>query len=297
MLQLIRKLLGLNRGNQNAVPPSADDEAVQSNSGALAQTEPQTPKPKRLSRREMLRARRIAELEERKKLRERKRVETIQEIKSEIVSIVGKHAPLLKHKRRTLLAPNEYGKVSRKAWDAEMDLFVDGVLPKRLSTRKILTRKEIKTIINSEVIKSKGGKWIFDGTDPLLFEQYIRNAFEDKGWVARLTPGSGDQGVDVIAQKAGLSIAVQCKLYSSPVGNSAVQEVAAGRNFYKCDLAWVVSNASFTPSARELARASFVELILHTEVEKAIVSISRKAQTSRRAKLSQRAKPTTKPTG
>ena len=39
------------------------------------------------------------------------------------------------------------------------------------------------------------------------------------------TPPSGDHGVDIIAFKNGYSFAIQCKYYSYPVGNRAVQEV------------------------------------------------------------------------
>jgi restriction system protein len=40
-----------------------------------------------------------------------------------------------------------------------------------------------------------------------------------------------------------------------------VQEVVAALKFYKADEAWVVTNSSFTPSARSLAQANNVRLI------------------------------------
>ena len=51
-----------------------------------------------------------------------------------------------------------------------------------------------------------------------------------------------------------MSVVLQCKLYARPVGNKAVQEVAAARTFYDAGFAAVVSNADYTEAARRLAR-------------------------------------------
>lgn len=67
------------------------------------------------------------------------------------------------------------------------------------------------------------------------------------------TPQSGDQGVDVIAYRRGLRYGIQCKYYSSSVGNKAVQEAYAGAAYYDCDVAVVMTNSDFTPAARKLA--------------------------------------------
>lgn len=75
-----------------------------------------------------------------------------------------------------------------------------------------------------------------------------------------VTPPSGDQGIDVIAYRAGLKYGIQCKYYSAPVGNKAVQEAYSGARFYDCDRAAVMTNHTFTKSARELADKLEVEL-------------------------------------
>lgn len=81
------------------------------------------------------------------------------------------------------------------------------------------------------------------------------------------TKASGDQGVDlVVTLNGGRKLAVQCKLYSQPVGNEAVQEVYAGKSFYNCDMAIVVTNSSFTKAAFELAEPLDVELLHHNEL-------------------------------
>lgn len=75
-----------------------------------------------------------------------------------------------------------------------------------------------------------------------------------------ITPASGDQGVDILAVKDGVKYAIQCKNYSSPLGNTSVQEVNAGKTFYKCHVGIVMTNSTFTKGAVELAESTGVLL-------------------------------------
>ncbi len=75
-----------------------------------------------------------------------------------------------------------------------------------------------------------------------------------------LTGGSGDQGVDILARHKGERYAIQCKYYSRPVGNHAVQEAFAGARYYGCDHGVVLTNSTFTPAAVELADSTGVLL-------------------------------------
>jgi hypothetical protein len=77
---------------------------------------------------------------------------------------------------------------------------------------------------------------------PLGFERHCADILARQGWRAKLTAGSTDQGVDVLARKGRVSVVIQCKLYSRPVGNAAVQEAIAGQAFMGATHAAVVSN-------------------------------------------------------
>ncbi|GAB3189927.1 restriction endonuclease [Hydrogenophaga aquatica] len=99
---------------------------------------------------------------------------------------------------------------------------------------------------------------------PIEFEEHCKALLMSAGWQARTTSGSGDQGADVVCESSGRRLVVQCKYYSQPVGNAAVQEVVGARLFYTAHLAAVVSNATFTKSAQELAKKSDVALLHHT---------------------------------
>lgn len=106
-----------------------------------------------------------------------------------------------------------------------------------------------------------------DGMSPATFEKLVEVLFNKMGYDSKATKLSGDQGVDVIAVKKGRKVVIQAKCYQGSVGNSAVQEVAAGKQFYKADEAYVVTNSSFTKSAVELAHANNVVLWGRADLE------------------------------
>ncbi len=96
------------------------------------------------------------------------------------------------------------------------------------------------------------------------FEQFLEDVFVEWGYSVSTTKASGDQGVDLIISKRGVSTAVQAKGYiSSTVGNSAVQEAYAGMAHYRCQKCAVITNSTFTSSARELAGSVGCALIDH----------------------------------
>lgn len=100
--------------------------------------------------------------------------------------------------------------------------------------------------------------------DGYQFEHSCAKILRSKGYSGvTVTKASGDQGVDIIAHKGGHKYAVQCKYYSKPVGNSAVQQVYAGAAFYGCDSCIVMTNNTFTSQAEKLASRTGVILIPH----------------------------------
>ena len=93
------------------------------------------------------------------------------------------------------------------------------------------------------------------------FEAYVALVLEDNGFKhVALTKGSGDQGVDILAERNGRTYAIQCKNYEGTVGNFAVQEAYAGAQFYGCDRAAVICPGMFTRGAKELAQSTGVLL-------------------------------------
>ena len=93
------------------------------------------------------------------------------------------------------------------------------------------------------------------------FESYVALVLEDNGFRhVALTKGSGDQGVDILAERNGKTYAIQCKNYDGAVGNFAVQEAYAGAQFYGCEIPAVICPGTFTRGAKELAQSTGVLL-------------------------------------
>jgi len=85
------------------------------------------------------------------------------------------------------------------------------------------------------------------------FENFLASVFQELGYEVRTTRITDDQGVDLIVSRNGRNVAIQAKGYPrSTVGNTAVQEAHAGRDFHDCQAAVVITNSDFTPAAREL---------------------------------------------
>ncbi|MBO4324826.1 MAG: restriction endonuclease [Lachnospiraceae bacterium] len=110
--------------------------------------------------------------------------------------------------------------------------------------------------------------------DGYEYEKVCAEYLRRKGFrKVRVTKASRDQGVDILAKKRRKTYAVQCKYYATPVGNKAVQEVYAGASFYGCDRAMVITNASFTKGAYELAETLDVELVSDVDPSRTMFGI------------------------
>jgi len=111
------------------------------------------------------------------------------------------------------------------------------------------------------MVANKYNMAYIDAMDGHDFEHFIAALLRKLGYQnVAVTRGSGDQGVDVLAEKEGVRYAVQCKCYSSDLGNTPVQEVNTGKAIYHCHVGAVVTNRYFTQSAKEAAKATGVLL-------------------------------------
>lgn len=87
------------------------------------------------------------------------------------------------------------------------------------------------------------------------FEYYCADLLRRVGFLeVEVTRGSGDYGVDILAERDGVTYAVQCKRYDGPVGVKAVQEAYAGRDYYDRMVGAVMTNQYFTRPAVEVAQ-------------------------------------------
>lgn len=195
-----------------------------------------------------------------------------QDLMGEFIPFAEKHVKTLYAKERQLVFKDDYGIEDESRYDAELDYFIANVVPKRF--QEGIPHSSLKYLIGIAVRRERGKQWQRErkskqvdqieyesNMSGLEFEQLVKSKLEEQGFIVTATPVSGDQGVDLLLASDEQVIAVQCKRSASSIGNSAVQQVVAGKAHYGADEAWVVSDAEFTAAARRLASTNDVRLV------------------------------------
>lgn len=183
--------------------------------------------------------------------------------------IIEDHAGELKIRRNQLTIRMNYGLVDDDKWQKEVEVFVSRVIVPAVGGIDVFGKNYTRVRNEIEQVTSdfQASTVAFSSEiSPIEYEQLVANVLQEHGWNTRLTAATGDQGIDVIAEKQGVKVVIQCKLYSSPVGNAAVQEAIAGKSFERADFAAVVTNAGFTRAARQLASSSGAFLLHHDQL-------------------------------
>ena len=193
--------------------------------------------------------------------------------------VTVRYARLLSVKQKQLVIHDGYGNYQLRPWIDHVGYFIDNVVLREARSRGLaiadvrqgstLWSKLVQTLLATLHAQEEAGAGPVGDDDIISGEHYetlCRNLLQAQGWRVDTTPVTGDQGADLIAEADGRRIVIQCKFYAKPVGNKAVQEAHAALGFHAGDRAAVVSNATFTRSAHQLARANDVLLLHHDQL-------------------------------
>ena len=75
------------------------------------------------------------------------------------------------------------------------------------------------------------------------FEFFCADLLKAQGFIdVEVTRGSGDFGVDILAEKDGVTYAVQCKRHTAPVGVEAVLCTYGGLAYYERMVGVIMTN-------------------------------------------------------
>ena len=181
--------------------------------------------------------------------------------------IVNAHKVALTRRRYQLTTTGHYGETNSDKWVSEKRYFIDTVVkPKTGDLTPNMIDKISRWIDELTAERPQSSAAYRSGMTGVEYEHHIADELRALGWVARVTVASGDQGVDVIAEKQGTKLILQCKHYSNSVGNDAVQQAISGKTYEGANFAAVVSNAEFTTSAKQLASKAGVFLLHHSQL-------------------------------
>ncbi|RDW13583.1 restriction endonuclease [Paracoccus thiocyanatus] len=187
-------------------------------------------------------------------------------------SIISDHIETLARRRDALIRKDHYGVIDNSKWNIEINHFIANVIQPQLSGdyfRRIEMRnpsvisETINRLIDEHERTRPHSDEVPPGISPLDFEGLCARVLSECGWDASTTQGSGDQGADVVAQKNGKRLVVQCKIYTGVVGNKSVQEVLGAKSYYNADLTAVVCTTQYTKSATQLAQVSGVAISMN----------------------------------
>ena len=100
-----------------------------------------------------------------------------------------------------------------------------------------------------------------DKMSGVAFEKLVKQLLEKQGYEVGKLRESNDYGVDLIANKDKVRIAVQVKRSKNRITRKAISDAVAGMKYYKCTKAMVVTNSEFTEDAREFGRGTECTLV------------------------------------
>jgi restriction system protein len=179
---------------------------------------------------------------------------------SKLCEMLEVHGAALVTRRRQLIQKNIYElEKENKKWDKEIEYFLNFIvdIPVRL-------KAEFAQKVDSHIKHRSSERTLptdtlgMSGQD---FEIYCEHILETQGWRVWRKGQTGDQGVDLIASYGGHRVAIQCKRYSEPVGNAAVQQIFTGMKYEECQSGIVVTTSAFTKSAIDLAGTIGIKLV------------------------------------
>ena len=194
--------------------------------------------------------------------------------------VIARHLRTLSARRRHLVSDDGYGNVAQAKWHDHVDYFVANVLLRdgavaRFFAAEARTGGRPHAAFRQRVIEAVDRHQAATPAPPggvaaaatgQRYEALCADLLGRHGWAVSTTPATGDQGADLIGAIDGTKVVFQCKFRARPVGNKAVQEAFAAVPFHGADYAAVISNAPYTRSARQLARANGVVLLHHEQL-------------------------------
>jgi len=143
-----------------------------------------------------------------------------------------------------------------------------GVEPKETSEH-ILYKKYKEQLSYFDYWQRKNSKDHWNKLTGHAFEQAVANLFRNIGFTAEVSNQGGDGGVDIVLQKAGRRIAVQCKRYKSSVGPHVIRDLWGTMQYLGFAEGCIVTTTGFTKGVTSFAEDKDIFLIDLNDILKA----------------------------
>jgi restriction system protein len=98
---------------------------------------------------------------------------------------------------------------------------------------------------------------------PEDYERYVAELLRADGWDVTLTPYMRDFGIDVIAERDGVRLGVQVKMFAGAnrlIGHPDVMQTFGAAAYADCTGAMIATDARLSAAAEQVARKLFIEV-------------------------------------
>jgi HJR/Mrr/RecB family endonuclease len=102
----------------------------------------------------------------------------------------------------------------------------------------------------------------FENISPFDFEYFVARLLQEMGYTTEVTKKTGDYGIDIIAKKGKMIVAVQCKRHNEKnlIGNVLIQQLLGSMQFINASHCIFITTSSFTKNAITQSQNSPIEL-------------------------------------
>ena len=107
-----------------------------------------------------------------------------------------------------------------------------------------------------EEVEDEDERIDIDKMDGATFEHFCADLLRVNGWTdVRITPASGDHGIDITAEKDDIKWGFQCKRWGdTKVDAIAIGQTYKGKALYECDMVAVITTSTLTAQAEGEAK-------------------------------------------
>lgn len=125
---------------------------------------------------------------------------------------------------------------------------------------QVLEKYKREKIIKERDEKRRNYEY-WSNLDPYEFEKEIAILFEKHGFIATVTKGSGDGGIDVLLKRNENRYVIQCKRYATKVGPAAVRDLYGTMVSGSFDGGFLVCPSGFSKKAIEFASHKKIQFL------------------------------------
>ncbi len=95
----------------------------------------------------------------------------------------------------------------------------------------------------------------------VAFKEFTVSLFREMGYTVEITPGTSDNGIDLLLRKNNQLIAVQCKRWNTPIREPIVRDFYSALMSSGAQSGYVVTTGTFTSHAYSFAAGKPIQLV------------------------------------